>query len=483
MSSPRSPNVKLPSINELFPEHLLPPPASMSRRYSQSSSKASPISPYAAEPAASYPHTSTRIIVPARVGSVRAPSPVHAEYHDSSRRVSMNAHATPPPVALANDARTNGRCTESCCNPDARASRDVAAMAASHNNATSLQVAAPYSFDVLRPNPLTANLENVASSHGASKPLRIPGAGGYAYHHNASDGSAVDAITKWRHTFRVQLPLASPMLSPSESFAPHFVRADEHEAPHTFPPNFSANQYLSSPTTPGSAQSLQRLTQPQPETSAGSDEKRHCCPHCNKRFNRPSSLNIHVNTHTGAKPFECRYPGCHRRFNVNSNMRRHYRNHLNGRRRDAVARLLPPSPSPPRSSSRSRSPESAYQPPYPYTHPAYLAREYGRSASSFSDPEEYERPEYVYSARVSASQVKHETSEPLLGLPESSLRDDRCRLRSNSSPVPRYGSERDRVRAQNSACVIPGCPCVPPPISTALRPAFADYAPTLSREA
>ncbi|EJF59994.1 hypothetical protein DICSQDRAFT_33224, partial [Dichomitus squalens LYAD-421 SS1] len=55
--------------------------------------------------------------------------------------------------------------------------------------------------------------------------------------------------------------------------------------------------------------------------------RRHCCPHCSKRFNRPSSLAIHVNTHTGAKPFTCAYPGCNRKFNVNSNMRRHYRNH------------------------------------------------------------------------------------------------------------------------------------------------------------
>lgn len=29
--------------------------------------------------------------------------------------------------------------------------------------------------------------------------------------------------------------------------------------------------------------------------------KKHQCPQCPKRFNRPSSLRIHVNTHTGAR--------------------------------------------------------------------------------------------------------------------------------------------------------------------------------------
>ncbi|KAN0109506.1 hypothetical protein V8E52_009149, partial [Russula decolorans] len=56
--------------------------------------------------------------------------------------------------------------------------------------------------------------------------------------------------------------------------------------------------------------------------------RRHACPHCAKRFNRPSSLAIHVNTHTGDKPFRCPFPNCGREFNVNSNMRRHYRKHL-----------------------------------------------------------------------------------------------------------------------------------------------------------
>ncbi|KAI0060530.1 hypothetical protein BV25DRAFT_1786189, partial [Artomyces pyxidatus] len=55
--------------------------------------------------------------------------------------------------------------------------------------------------------------------------------------------------------------------------------------------------------------------------------KRHLCPYCPKRFNRPSSLGIHINTHTGDKPFRCPYPRCGKEFNVNSNMRRHYRNH------------------------------------------------------------------------------------------------------------------------------------------------------------
>ncbi|THV03773.1 hypothetical protein K435DRAFT_605977, partial [Dendrothele bispora CBS 962.96] len=55
--------------------------------------------------------------------------------------------------------------------------------------------------------------------------------------------------------------------------------------------------------------------------------RKRVCTFCKKRFNRPSSLRIHMHTHTGDTPFRCPYPGCGREFNVNSNMRRHYRNH------------------------------------------------------------------------------------------------------------------------------------------------------------
>ncbi|KAF8586797.1 hypothetical protein K439DRAFT_1261109, partial [Ramaria rubella] len=55
--------------------------------------------------------------------------------------------------------------------------------------------------------------------------------------------------------------------------------------------------------------------------------KRHKCEYCGKKFDRPSSLQVHMRTHTGSQPFPCQYPGCKRAFNVKSNMLRHFRSH------------------------------------------------------------------------------------------------------------------------------------------------------------
>ncbi|KAL1405075.1 hypothetical protein Q8F55_008698 [Vanrija albida] len=55
--------------------------------------------------------------------------------------------------------------------------------------------------------------------------------------------------------------------------------------------------------------------------------RRHVCPVCDKRFNRPSSLATHMSVHTGAKPYQCNREGCGRRFSVSSNLRRHERTH------------------------------------------------------------------------------------------------------------------------------------------------------------
>ncbi|KAJ7163585.1 hypothetical protein C8R43DRAFT_1123189 [Mycena crocata] len=52
------------------------------------------------------------------------------------------------------------------------------------------------------------------------------------------------------------------------------------------------------------------------------------CSYCGKGFSRPSSLKIHLNSHTGEKPFVCPVDGCGRSFSVLSNMRRHARVHV-----------------------------------------------------------------------------------------------------------------------------------------------------------
>ncbi|KAL5512155.1 hypothetical protein ACEPAG_3440 [Sanghuangporus baumii] len=64
--------------------------------------------------------------------------------------------------------------------------------------------------------------------------------------------------------------------------------------------------------------------------NAKKNDRRHRCNLCGKLFNRPSSLKIHLTTHTGERPFPCPYPGCGRAFNVSSNMRRHFRTHNGG---------------------------------------------------------------------------------------------------------------------------------------------------------
>lgn len=50
---------------------------------------------------------------------------------------------------------------------------------------------------------------------------------------------------------------------------------------------------------------------------------RYQCPTCSKAFSRPSSLKIHSYSHTGEKPFRCKFEGCGKEFSVRSNMKRH----------------------------------------------------------------------------------------------------------------------------------------------------------------
>ncbi|WWC90976.1 uncharacterized protein L201_005915 [Kwoniella dendrophila CBS 6074] len=76
-----------------------------------------------------------------------------------------------------------------------------------------------------------------------------------------------------------------------------------------------------------SAQSIQMTEKKMKRKEIAEKSRKHICPVCDKRFNRPSSLNTHMAVHTGAKPYICSRPDCQRRFSVSSNLRRHERTH------------------------------------------------------------------------------------------------------------------------------------------------------------
>jgi hypothetical protein len=51
------------------------------------------------------------------------------------------------------------------------------------------------------------------------------------------------------------------------------------------------------------------------------------CSLCNRVFPREKSLQAHIRTHTGEKPYECDYPGCMRKFTQSGQLRTHQRLH------------------------------------------------------------------------------------------------------------------------------------------------------------
>ncbi|OAA67610.1 C2H2 conidiation transcription factor [Cordyceps fumosorosea ARSEF 2679] len=68
---------------------------------------------------------------------------------------------------------------------------------------------------------------------------------------------------------------------------------------------------------------------------ASGTQKKHKCKVCDKRFTRPSSLQTHMYSHTGEKPFACDVEGCGRHFSVVSNLRRHRKVHRGDARSEA----------------------------------------------------------------------------------------------------------------------------------------------------
>ncbi|KIP06095.1 hypothetical protein PHLGIDRAFT_36118 [Phlebiopsis gigantea 11061_1 CR5-6] len=187
---------------------------------------------------------------------------------------------------------------------------------------------------------------------------------------------------------RISLPSIHEMF-PAQSVVMRSPRAPHEGRPHG-PHVASDNRVDPSPRSASPPPRSLAPGSPGRSRSSNSDEERkHACPECGKAFNRPSSLAIHVNTHTGAKR-------CGRRFNVNSNMRRHFRNHTSPHRPlNAASPYTYPLTTAPRAlfglsaSLGPALPSACPAPPPPAP--------YGRgSSASASDDDELSEHEYIW---------------------------------------------------------------------------------------
>lgn len=145
-----------------------------------------------------------------------------------------------------------------------------------------------------RPSQQTCRLQTSASPSRASMRCSlvrrfIPGgARGRLTVKPAEELLALSAHSRPHHQQAQSVVMRSPR-APHEGrpHGPH-VASDNRVDPS--PRSASPPPRALAPGSPGRSRS-----------SNSDEERKHACPECGKAFNRPSSLAIHVNTHTGAK--------------------------------------------------------------------------------------------------------------------------------------------------------------------------------------
>ncbi|KAF7325093.1 C2H2 finger domain transcription factor mtfA [Mycena kentingensis (nom. inval.)] len=161
--------------------------------------------------------------------------------------------------------------------------------------------------------------------HHAPLPLPAPPIA-ELQHHRASNSSG-----RARPHAPLHKPYSRPSVRAPTSYSFDVLKSDPYNVSLTHiassAANASARPQSQAPSDgSGGADELEDADA-DPDGDDPGAARKHVCATCQKRFNRPSSLRIHMNVHSGATPYRCPHPGCGRAFNVSSNMRRHLRNH------------------------------------------------------------------------------------------------------------------------------------------------------------
>ncbi|ETI25833.1 hypothetical protein G647_02610 [Cladophialophora carrionii CBS 160.54] len=172
-------------------------------------------------------------------------------------------------------------------------------LALSHQTMQDLTPRNIYEVRTQRASADSYGFPQAASSHSS---ISNESGRGYPYYAPSSVGSVSDSATDY-------------------SSAASDAGYESMAASRTLP---RPAQLLGAPLGPPAPQSM--MSQFSSKMSANT-QKKHKCKICDKRFTRPSSLQTHMYSHTGEKPFACDVEGCGRHFSVVSNLRRHKKVH------------------------------------------------------------------------------------------------------------------------------------------------------------
>jgi uncharacterized Zn-finger protein len=141
-------------------------------------------------------------------------------------------------------------------------------------------------------------------------------------------------------TWRQNLTSAQEHEQYHQDFDPQHPNPHQHyHQPYISPPSEYSNEPYISPPADYSNQPfipsqspVQRYRPYEQPLAVGrrQQKKKHKCELCGGYFLRPSTLQTHIRTHTGERPFPCPFPDCPRdrhlpgrAFGVESNMTRH----------------------------------------------------------------------------------------------------------------------------------------------------------------